>query len=100
MGIYTAHGVDVSREDVQKIVDAADKDGTGLLTEKEFVNSQAVGDAMDDHKMNEARTKMVISPNQRWKNFPKPCLRNKLTRFLLGSMPTETVDSVTLNSEK
>ena len=43
-GIYTAHGVDVSREDVQKIVDAADKDGTGLLTEKEFVNSQAVGD--------------------------------------------------------
>ena len=43
-GIYTAHGVDVTREDVQKIVDAADKDGTGLLTEKEFVNSQAVGD--------------------------------------------------------
>merc|ERR1711884_910376 len=115
---YTAHGVDVSREDVQKIVDAADKDGTGLLTEKEFVNSQAVGDAMDDHKMNEerpkpdtsrqaeiafrfmTRTKMVISPNQRWKNSPKPCPRNKLTRFLLGSMPTETVDSVTLNSEK
>jgi len=56
-GIYTAHGVDVSREDVQKIVDAADKDGTGLLTEKEFVNSQAVGDAMDDHKMNEERPK-------------------------------------------
>ena len=43
-GIYTAHGVDVTREEVQKIVDAADKDGTGLLTEKEFVNSQAVGD--------------------------------------------------------
>ena len=43
-GIYSAHGVDVTREDVQKIVDAADKDGTGLLTEKEFVNSQAVGD--------------------------------------------------------
>ena len=43
-GIYLAHGVDVTREDVQKIVEAADKDGTGLLTEKEFVNSQAVGD--------------------------------------------------------
>lgn len=47
-GIYLAHGVDVNREDVQKIVDAADKDGTGLLTEKEFVNSSAVGEAMED----------------------------------------------------
>lgn len=47
-GIYSAHGVDVTREEVQKIVDAADKDGTGLLTEKEFVYSQAVGDAMED----------------------------------------------------
>ena len=46
-GIYLAHGVDVTLEDVQKIVDAADKDGTGLLTEKEFVNSQAVGDVSD-----------------------------------------------------
>ncbi len=43
-GIYLAHGVDVTREDVQKIVDSADKDGTGLLTEKEFVNSTAVGE--------------------------------------------------------
>ena len=43
-GIYQAHGVEVTREDVQKIVEAADKDGTGLLTEKEFVNSQAVGE--------------------------------------------------------
>ena len=42
-----AHGVHVTREEVQKIVDAADKDGTGLLTEKEFVNSQAVGDVSD-----------------------------------------------------
>ena len=49
-GIYTAHGVDVTREDVQKIVDAADKDGTGLLTEKEFVNSQAVGDVSKNIK--------------------------------------------------
>merc|ERR1712018_386247 len=55
MGIYLAHGVDVTRDDVQKIVDAADKDGTGLLTEKEFVNSQAVGDAMDN--VNEERPK-------------------------------------------
>merc|ERR1711993_24609 len=47
-GIYQAHGVEVTREDVQKIVEAADKDGTGLLTEKEFVNSQAVGEAMDE----------------------------------------------------
>ena len=46
-GIYLAHGVHVTREEVQKIVDAADKDGTGLLTEKEFVNSQAVGDVSD-----------------------------------------------------
>ena len=43
-GIYKKHGVEVTREEVQKIVDAADKDGTGLLTEKEFVNSQAVGE--------------------------------------------------------
>ena len=42
-GIYLNHGIEVTREEVQKIVDAADKDGTGLLTEKEFVNSQAVG---------------------------------------------------------
>ena len=41
------HGVDVTREEVQKIVDAADKDGTGLLTEKEFVYSQAVGDVSE-----------------------------------------------------
>ena len=46
-GIYSAHGVDVTREEVQKIVDAADKDGTGLLTEKEFVYSQAVGDVSE-----------------------------------------------------
>ena len=45
-----AHGVHVTREEVQKIVDAADKDGTGLLTEKEFVNSQAVGDVSDFFK--------------------------------------------------
>jgi len=54
-GIYLAHGVHVTREEVQKIVDAADKDGTGLLTEKEFVNSQAVGDAMEN--VNEERPK-------------------------------------------
>ena len=42
-GIYQNHGIEVTREEVQKIVEAADKDGTGLLTEKEFVNSQAVG---------------------------------------------------------
>ena len=39
--IYTEHGVEVSREEVQKMVEEADKDGTGLLTEKEFVNSSA-----------------------------------------------------------
>lgn len=31
----------ISREEVQKMVEEADKDGTGLLTEKEFVNSSA-----------------------------------------------------------
>ena len=40
-GIYLEHGVDVTLDEVQKIVDAADKDGTGLLTEKEFVESGA-----------------------------------------------------------
>ena len=39
-GIYVDHGVEVTREEVAKIVEAADKDGTGLLTEKEFVDSQ------------------------------------------------------------
>jgi Ca2+-binding EF-hand superfamily protein len=31
----------VTREEVEKIVEEADKDGTGLLSEKEFVNSSA-----------------------------------------------------------
>jgi hypothetical protein len=31
----------VSRAEVEKIVEEADKDGTGLLSEKEFVNSSA-----------------------------------------------------------
>jgi len=44
MGIYLEHGVDVSKEEVQKIFDAADKDGTGLLTEQEFVNSSKPGE--------------------------------------------------------
>ena len=44
MGIYTEHGVDVTRDEVQRIFDAADKDGTGLLTEQEFVNSSKPGE--------------------------------------------------------
>ncbi len=66
LGIYVEHGVDVTREEasgtmhsemsesevmlffvsrqVQRIFDAADKDGTGLLTEKEFVNSSKPGE--------------------------------------------------------
>jgi hypothetical protein len=40
LSIYVEHGVDVTRDEVQRMVDAADKDGTGLLTQKEFVNSQ------------------------------------------------------------
>ena len=44
LGIYTDHGVDVTRDEVQRIFDAADKDGTGLLTEQEFVNSSKPGE--------------------------------------------------------
>ncbi len=44
LGIYRSHGVDVTREEVQRIFDAADKDGTGLLTEQEFVNSSKPGE--------------------------------------------------------
>ena len=40
-GIYIDHGVDVTFEEVQEMVKAADKDGTGMLTEKEFVESGA-----------------------------------------------------------
>lgn len=47
-GIYQDHGVDVTMEEVQKMVDAADKDGTGLLTEKEFVHSGASEDLAQD----------------------------------------------------
>jgi Ca2+-binding EF-hand superfamily protein len=43
-GIYLDHGVDVTMEEVQKMVDEADKDGTGLLTEKEFMQSSATED--------------------------------------------------------
>lgn len=43
-GIYLEHGVDVTMEEVQEMVDAADKDGTGLLTEKEFIESSAKED--------------------------------------------------------
>ena len=45
-GIYVDHGVEVSREEVQRMVEAADKDGTGLLTEKEFVNSPKAGEVV------------------------------------------------------
>ena len=44
LGIYLSHGVDVTREEVQKMVEAADKDGTGMLTEQEFLNSQRPGE--------------------------------------------------------
>ncbi len=44
LGIYTEHGVEVTRDEVQRIFDAADKDGTGLLTEQEFVNSSKPGE--------------------------------------------------------
>ncbi|TRY70667.1 hypothetical protein TCAL_09683 [Tigriopus californicus] len=57
-GIYMSHGVDVTREEVQKIVEAADKDGTGLLTEKEFVDSQKTGEGvtvMEDPKSQDDR---------------------------------------------
>ena len=40
-GIYIEHGVDVTFQEVQEMVKAADKDGTGMLTEKEFVESGA-----------------------------------------------------------
>ena len=43
-GIYVEHGVEVTREEVQEMVKAADKDGTGLLTEQEFVNSSKPGE--------------------------------------------------------
>ncbi len=36
--------MDVTREEVQRIFDDADKDGTGLLTEQEFVNSSKPGE--------------------------------------------------------
>lgn len=45
-GIYVEHGVEVTREEVQRMVDIADKDGTGLLTEKEFVNSPKAGEVV------------------------------------------------------
>jgi calmodulin len=35
-------------EEVQKMVDAADKDGTGLLTEKEFIHSSATEDLSNE----------------------------------------------------
>jgi len=47
-GIYLDHGVDVTMEEVQKMVDEADKDGTGLLTEKEFMQSSATEDLNKD----------------------------------------------------
>ena len=40
-GIYIEHGVDVTLQEVQEMVKLADKDGTGMLTEKEFVESGA-----------------------------------------------------------
>lgn len=47
-GIYLDHGVHVTMEEVQKMVDEADKDGTGLLTEKEFMQSNATEDLNKD----------------------------------------------------
>ena len=41
LSIYVEHGVEVSRDEVRRMVEAADKDGTGLLTQKEFVDSQS-----------------------------------------------------------
>ncbi|XP_040579932.1 uncharacterized protein [Lepeophtheirus salmonis] len=40
LSIYSEHGIEnVSRDDIQRLVDEADKDGTGELSEKEFINS-------------------------------------------------------------
>jgi len=47
-GIYLDHGVEVTMGEVQKMVDEADKDGTGLLTEKEFMQSSATEDLNKD----------------------------------------------------
>lgn len=44
LGIYLDHGVEVTREEVQRMVTAADKDGTGQLTEQEFLNSSKPGE--------------------------------------------------------
>ncbi len=46
LGIYTEHGVEITREEVQRIVSAADKDGSGELTEKEFLNSSKPGEVV------------------------------------------------------
>jgi len=40
-GIYMDHGVEVTLQEVQELVKAADKDGSGMLTEKEFLESGA-----------------------------------------------------------
>ena len=38
-GIYLEHGVEVTLQEVREMVVKADKDGTGMLTEKEFIDS-------------------------------------------------------------
>ena len=39
--IYKEHGVDLTLEEVQEMVKAADKEGDGMLTEQEFLDSGA-----------------------------------------------------------
>jgi Ca2+-binding EF-hand superfamily protein len=43
-GIYVSHGFEISLEEVKRMVEVADKDGSGMLTEKEFVDGTNSGE--------------------------------------------------------
>ncbi len=57
----------MTRDEVQRIFDAADKDGTGLLTEQEFVNSSKPGEVAGVRETDSRNCTVVF--RGKWKKF-------------------------------
>ena len=51
--IFREHGVSVTMSEVQDIVTAADKDGTGVLSVDEFANNAKAMEAVDSAEKGE-----------------------------------------------
>ncbi|CAB4058162.1 CETN1 [Lepeophtheirus salmonis] len=67
LSIYSEHGIEnVSRDDIQRLVDEADKDGTGELSEKDLLTAPRLPQALWKHRKGNPpmKTKIKIRLNR------------------------------------